>query len=84
MSIAEQLEKFLGLRHCAMKNNVSIHARQPQMCRRDFLRLGTAAAAFSIVPRSVLGGAGQVAPGERITLAGIGMGGQAAGHSARA
>jgi len=76
MSIAEQLEKFLGLRHCAMKNNVSIHMRPPQMCRRDFLRLGTAAAAFSIVPRSVLGGAGQVAPGERITLAGIGMGGQ--------
>jgi predicted dehydrogenase len=44
--------------------------------RRKFLQLTAAAAAFSVVPRYVLGGAGQVAPSARITLAGIGMGGQ--------
>ena len=37
---------------------------------------GTAAAmTFSIVPREVLGGAGRTAPSDRITLAGIGVGG---------
>lgn len=44
--------------------------------RRRFLQLTTAAAAFSVVPRHVLGGSGEVAPSEKITLAGIGMGGQ--------
>jgi hypothetical protein len=44
--------------------------------RRRFLQLTAAAAAFSVVPRHVLGGAGQVPPSEKITLAGIGMGGQ--------
>ncbi len=34
------------------------------------------AAAFSVVPRHVLGGAGHVAPSEKTTLAGIGVGGQ--------
>ena len=43
--------------------------------RRKFLQL-TAAAAFSLVPRHVLGGAGQIPPSRKITLAGIGMGGQ--------
>src|SRR5262249_51372513 len=38
---------------------------------------GVAAAAFSIVPRHVLGGAGFVAPSEKITLACIGFGTQA-------
>jgi predicted dehydrogenase len=45
--------------------------------RRSFL--GSAAAAsgvFSIVPRHVLGGAGYVAPSDKITLAHIGMGTQ--------
>jgi hypothetical protein len=44
--------------------------------RRKFLQLTAAAAAFSIVPRHVLGGAGQVPPSRKLTLAGIGMGGQ--------
>ena len=38
---------------------------------------GVAAAAFTIVPRHVLGGAGFVAPSEKITLACIGFGTQA-------
>src|SRR5208283_3532176 len=44
--------------------------------RRRFLQLTAAAAAFSVVPRHVLGGAGQIPPSAKITLAGIGMGGQ--------
>src|SRR5579885_1683875 len=40
--------------------------------RRDF----AAAAAFTIVPRSVLGGQGHTAPSDRITLATIGLGRQ--------
>ena len=45
--------------------------------RRQFLRAASlAATAFTVVPRRVLGGAGVVAPSERLTLAGIGVGGQ--------
>src|SRR2546423_11588444 len=45
--------------------------------RRFMLTGGVAATAFSIVPRHVLGGAGIVAPSEKITLACIGFGTQA-------
>jgi len=45
--------------------------------RRQFFRQGAfAVSAFTIVPRSVLGGAGTTPPSERVTLAGIGVGGQ--------
>ncbi len=45
--------------------------------RRDFLRqAGFAAAAATVVPRHVLGGAGFVAPSERVNVAIIGAGGQ--------
>ena len=44
--------------------------------RRNFLRAVTAAAGCTIVPRYVLGGIGYVAPSGKITLAGIGTGGQ--------
>ena len=52
---------------------------QPRsLSRRQFMRAGGAAAtAFTIVPRHVLGGAGFVAPSEKITLACIGFGTQA-------
>jgi hypothetical protein len=48
--------------------------------RRRFLAT-TAAAAFSfhLVPRCALGGPGHKAPGEKLNLAGIGVGGQGAG-----
>ncbi len=51
----------------------------PHTSRRDFLSLGAAALAFTIVPRHVLGGAGFVAPSERVNLAGIGAGGMGGG-----
>ncbi len=44
--------------------------------RRKFLGGTAAAAAFTIVPRHVLGGAGNVAPSEKITFAHIGCGTQ--------
>ena len=44
--------------------------------RRRFLGQSAAAATLTIVPRHVLGGQGYVAPSEKITLAGIGTGGQ--------
>ena len=50
----------------------------PETSRRGFLRGVGAAAAFSIVPRHVLGGEGHIAPSQKTTLACIGMGGQ--GH----
>jgi len=42
--------------------------------RREFLGAGAGAAAFSIVPRAVLGGPGFVAPSDRVALAYIGVG----------
>src|SRR5512132_3726860 len=44
--------------------------------RRDFLGTAAGVAAFTIVPRHVLGGPGFVAPSDKITLAYIGTGTQ--------
>jgi len=46
------------------------------MNRRTFLNAAAGTAAFTIVPRHVLGGSGQVAPSDKITLAYIGLGTQ--------
>jgi GFO/IDH/MocA oxidoreductase family protein len=45
------------------------------MNRRTFLKYSAAIGAFSIVPNTVLGGPGRTAPSDKITLAGIGVGG---------
>jgi hypothetical protein len=53
-------------------------ARKPSLTRRQFIQTGGAvAAAFTIVPRHVLGGAGAIPPSEKITLGCIGFGTQA-------
>jgi len=50
---------------------------KPEMNRRKFLGYTAAStAAFTIVPRHVLGGANQVAPSEKVTIALIGCGTQ--------
>jgi len=55
------------------------HSRR--FTRRDFLRTGAAAAAaFTIVPRRVLGGQGYLAPSDTLTKAVIGVGGMGRGH----
>jgi len=46
------------------------------LCRRDFIKAAGAVAAFTVVPRHVLGGAGQTPPSEKLNIAGIGVGGQ--------
>ncbi|MHC4099250.1 MAG: Gfo/Idh/MocA family protein, partial [Planctomycetota bacterium] len=47
--------------------------------RRQFLGGAAAAAAFTIVPRHVLGGAGRTPPSEKLNIACIGIGGMGAG-----
>src|SRR5436309_5923880 len=61
-----------------MKTNPpQTQSHHKKLSRRKFvLTGGAAAAAFTIVPRHVLGGPGFVAPSEKITLAYIGCGTQ--------
>jgi hypothetical protein len=48
--------------------------------RRNFIKKGlTVAAGFYIIPRHVLGGSGFTAPSDRLTVAGIGVGGKGQG-----
>lgn len=49
---------------------------KPSISRRVFLQGAAAVTAFSVVPRHVLGGAGFVAPSEKVNVAIIGTGGQ--------
>jgi predicted dehydrogenase len=59
------------------------HVQSGNQSRREFLAAaGAAAFSFTIVPRHVLGGAGFVAPSERVNLAGIGAGGMGGGDIA--
>lgn len=58
---------------CDKKNLV---LKKGRISRRDFMAATAASAAFTIVPRHVLGGSGQTPPSEKLNLAGIGVGGQ--------
>lgn len=49
------------------------------MTRRQAFKTGAALAAFTIVPRHVLGGAGQTPPSEKLNIAGVGVGGMGSG-----
>ena len=53
-------------------------AKYLPVSRRQFIG-GAAVAAFTIVPRYVLGGPGKTPPSEKLNIAGIGVGGQGAG-----
>jgi predicted dehydrogenase len=50
-----------------------------KISRRDFMGAAAAVAAFTIVPRHVLGGPRQIPPSEKVNIAGIGVGGQGGG-----
>jgi len=50
-----------------------------KISRRDFMRAASAVAAFTVVPRHVLGGPRNIPPSEKINIAGVGIGGQG-GH----
>src|SRR5690242_18911633 len=59
-------------------NGAASKSKFQSVSRRRFIAAsGAAASTFAIVPRHVLGGAGFVAPSEKITLACIGVGTQA-------
>ena len=61
------------------QNNKKERMKSATLTRRNFLgTAGTAAAAFTIVPRHVLGGAGYQAPSDMINVAGIGVGARGA------
>jgi len=47
-----------------------------QTSRRELLKTAGAVAAFTVVPRHVLGGQGQTPPSEKLNVAGIGAGGR--------
>jgi predicted dehydrogenase len=53
--------------------------QKSRITRRDFMGAAAAVAAFTIVPRHVLGGPGQIPPSEKLNIAGIGVGGQGGG-----
>jgi predicted dehydrogenase len=53
--------------------------KNKKISRRDFIGGAAAAAAFTIVPRHVLGGPRHIPPSEKLNIAGIGVGGQGAG-----
>ena len=54
--------------------------KQTSLTRRNFLRAaGVSAAAFTVVPRHVIAASGSPPPSERLSIAGIGVGGQGAG-----
>ena len=52
---------------------------QNQVNRREFMAGAAAVAAFTIVPRHVLGGPGQVPPSNKLNIAGVGVGGMGSG-----
>ncbi|MEI8376638.1 MAG: Gfo/Idh/MocA family oxidoreductase [Planctomycetota bacterium] len=46
------------------------------LTRRRFIGMGASATAFSIVPRHAVAGSGQTPPSEKLSIAGVGIGGQ--------
>lgn len=58
-----------------MKNTKQSQKTESKFTRREALGAGMAAAACTLVPRAVLGGAGYRAPSETPTVAGVGIGG---------
>jgi predicted dehydrogenase len=52
---------------------------EKRLSRRSFLGTTAAVAAFTVVPRHVLGGADNVPPSEKLNIAGIGIGGRGEG-----
>jgi predicted dehydrogenase len=65
-----------------MKSPLQDTSRPSKISRRSFLSATAGAAAATIVPRHVLGGAGYLPPSERVNLAGIGAGGMGGGDIA--
>lgn len=52
--------------------------KSEKLTRRSFIAKSSAIAAFSVVPRHVIGGPGQVPPSEKLNIACVGIGGKGA------
>ncbi len=50
--------------------------QKSRISRRDFMGAAAAVAAFTIVPRHVLGGPGRTAPSDKLNIAAVGTGGR--------
>jgi predicted dehydrogenase len=59
-----------------MSTNKPARKKQQKISRRDFISSAAAVTAFTIVPRSVLGGWGNIAPSDKLNIACIGVGGR--------
>jgi predicted dehydrogenase len=53
-------------------------SESPALSRRDLMGAAAAAAAFTFVPKRILGGAGQSSANNKLNIAGIGVGGRGA------
>lgn len=53
--------------------------KSKSISRRDFMGTAAAVAAFTVVPREVLGGPRHVPPSEKLNIAGVGIGGRGEG-----
>jgi len=53
--------------------------KNKSISRRDFMGAAAAVAAFTVVPREVLGGPRHIPPSEKLNIAGIGIGGRGEG-----
>lgn len=68
---------FYGVDKIAMKTqNKTNNRNNAEMSRRNFIKAASTVAAFTIVPRYVLGGQGNTPPSERVNVGCIGVGGQ--------
>jgi predicted dehydrogenase len=56
-------------------------SKKAGLSRRQFVGAAAATAAFTVVPRHVLGGAGNVPPSEKVNVAAIGAGGMGSGNT---
>ena len=64
-----------------MKNKKKSNKQQgKRISRRNFMGSAAAAAAFTIVPRHVIGGTGYKSPSDKLNIAGIGAGGMGASN----
>ena len=62
-----------------MKKTSQTRTSNGRISRRDFMGAAAATAAFTVVPRQVLGGRGRTAPSDKLNIASIGAGGRAGG-----
>src|SRR5512143_2091254 len=54
------------------------NVREKEITRRSLMGAAAGVAAFTIVPRHVLGGVGNTPPSDKLNIAGIGVGGRGA------